>query len=45
MALVEFLNPPPFTGEVASKASRRGQRAFTPLTHAAHDSSPVNGGA
>jgi hypothetical protein len=44
MALVEFLNPPPFTGEVASKASRRGQRAFAPHTHGARYNYPRNGG-
>ncbi len=39
-----FENPPPFTGEVSPQATEGGAAA-SPLSHAAHDSSPVNGGA
>ncbi|MBI1251723.1 MAG: tRNA 2-thiouridine(34) synthase MnmA [Alphaproteobacteria bacterium] len=38
------IGPPPFTGEVIAKRSE-GAEGHRPLSHAAHDSSPVNGGA
>jgi hypothetical protein len=43
MNRIRFL--PPFTGEVASEASRWGENATPPsVIRCAHDTSPVNGG-